>query len=127
MPLAEPQLLRLGLVGPMPRGAFPSHTHTHTHIRTYSHPLCSITRTTRTYSYALSHDHVQGCSAGNCLNIPEIAGELHKLTRNAPWAQFTVMSPKWWQGKAKVLHTHGRNSIDAEPGLSSAKRAHIHI
>jgi len=102
------------LVTLMPRRAFPANTHpltpthTHTHLHTQSTHI-------HTYSYALSHDHdhvqwagglMGRCWAGNCFNIPEIAGELHKLTRNAPRAQFNVMRLRHQCGQRKRKCCH---------------------
>lgn len=83
------------------KGAFSlySHTHTHTHSLTYSHIHIFIC--------IKSWPCPEICWTGNCFNTPEIAGELHKLTRNAPWAQSNVMRPRHQcgqRGKRKCCH-----------------------
>lgn len=73
--------------------------HTHTHSLTYSHIHIFIC--------IKSWPCPEICWTGNCFNTPEIAGELHKLTRNAPWAQSNVMRPRHQcgqRGKRKCCH-----------------------
>lgn len=79
--------------------------------------IFAILAHTHTYSLTYCHIHIficikswpcpEICWTGNCFNTPEIAGELHKLTRNAPWAQSNVMRPRHQcgqRGKRKCCH-----------------------